>query len=131
MIKVFDIGIKKVYLLATPLWQALLVGNLYRNLLVWKVGFFNRDFMGKLIVFGNVASLSLLYRYYFSRCSFEPNEFTPFPHTHGRSTHYSNMLHVFSVTITDIQRCHSHFVFWLKISLLSLVTLGGAINFGN
>ena len=46
----------------------------------------------------NVASLSLFYRYYFGRCSFELDELVPLSPHHGRSTRYSNMLHYFSVT---------------------------------
>ena len=45
----------------------------------------------------NVASLSLFYRYYFGRCSSELAEFVPLPYSRGRSTHYSDGLHDFSV----------------------------------
>ena len=51
----------------------------------------------------NVASLSLFYRYYFSRCSSELSELLPLPFSRGRSTHYSGRLHDFSVTIP---RCY-------------------------
>ena len=47
--------------------------------------------------FWNVASLSLLYRYYFGRC------LVPLPYSRGRSTRYSDRLHDFSVTIP---RCY-------------------------
>ena len=47
----------------------------------------------------NVASLSLFYRYYFGRCSSELVELVPLPYSRGRSTHYSDRLHDFSVTI--------------------------------
>ena len=47
----------------------------------------------------NVASLSLFYRYYFGRCSFELDELVPLPPSHGRSTRYSNRLYDFSVII--------------------------------
>ena len=47
----------------------------------------------------NVASLSLFYRYYFGRCSSELAQVVPLPFSRGRSTHYSNRLHDFSVTI--------------------------------
>ena len=47
----------------------------------------------------NVASLSLLYRYYFGRCSSEVDELIPFPYSRGRSACYSDRLHIFSVTI--------------------------------
>ena len=48
----------------------------------------------------NVASLSLLYRYYFGKCSSELAELVPLPFSQGRSTRYSDGLHDFSVTIT-------------------------------
>ena len=51
----------------------------------------------------NVASLSLFYRYYFSRCSSELDQVVPLPFSQGRSTHYSERLHDFSVTIP---RCY-------------------------
>ena len=50
-----------------------------------------------------VASLSLFYRYYFGRCSSELAQLGPFPYSRGRSTHYSDRLHDFSVTIP---RCY-------------------------
>ena len=46
----------------------------------------------------NVVSLSLLYRYYFGRCSSELAQLVPLPFSRGRSTHYSDRLHDFSVT---------------------------------
>ena len=51
----------------------------------------------------NVASLSLFYRYYFGRCSSELAQLVPLPYSRGRSTHYSDRLHDFSVTIS---RCY-------------------------
>ena len=51
----------------------------------------------------NVASLSLFYRYYFRRCSSELAQLVPVPYSQGRSTHYSDRLHDFSVTIP---RCY-------------------------
>ena len=51
----------------------------------------------------NVASLSLFYRYYFGTCSSELAQLVPLPFSHGKSTHYSNRLHNFSVTIP---RCY-------------------------
>ena len=47
----------------------------------------------------NVASLSLFCRFYFGRCSSELAELVPVPCFRGRSTHYSDRLHHFSVTI--------------------------------
>ena len=51
----------------------------------------------------NVTSLSLFYRYYFGRCSSELAQLVPLPFSGGRSTHYSNRLHDFPVTI---RRCY-------------------------
>ena len=51
----------------------------------------------------NVVSLSLFYRYYFGRCSSELAQLVPLPYSRGRSTHYSDRLHDFSVTIP---RCY-------------------------
>ena len=51
----------------------------------------------------NVASLSLFYRYYFSRCSSKLAQLVPLPFSWGRSTCYSDRLHDFSVIIP---RCY-------------------------
>ena len=47
----------------------------------------------------NVASLSLFYRYYFGRCSFELAQLVPLSYSCKRSTGYSDRLHNFSITI--------------------------------
>ena len=47
----------------------------------------------------NVFILSLFYRYYFGRCSSELAQLVPLPFSRGMSTHYSDRLHDFSVTI--------------------------------
>ena len=54
----------------------------------------------------NFASLSLLYRYYFGRCSSELAQLVPLPFSQGRSTRYADRLHDFSVTIP---RCYKDF----------------------
>ena len=51
----------------------------------------------------NVASLSLSYSYYFLGCSSELAELVSLPHSSGKSTRYSNRLHVFFVAIC---RCY-------------------------
>ena len=51
----------------------------------------------------NVASLSLVHRYYFCRCSSELAQLVPLPYSRRRSTRYSDRLHDFSVTIP---RCY-------------------------
>ena len=48
----------------------------------------------------NVASLSLFYRYYFGRCSSDLAQLVPLPYSRGRSTCYSDRLHV------TIPRCY-------------------------
>ena len=51
----------------------------------------------------DVASLSLFYRYYFGRCSSELTQLVPLPFSCLKSTHNSDRLHDFSVTIP---RCY-------------------------
>ena len=51
-----------------------------------------------------LATLSLFYRYYFGRCSFEVVELVPLPHSCGRSTHYFHRFHYLSVTIITCYR---------------------------
>ena len=51
----------------------------------------------------NMASLSLFCRHYFGRCSSELALLVPLPFLRGRSTRYSDSLHVCSVTIP---RCY-------------------------
>ena len=46
---------------------------------------------------------TLLYRYYFGRCSSEPAQLVPLPYSGGKSSRYSDGLHDFSVTIP---RCY-------------------------
>ena len=53
----------------------------------------------------NVANLSLYYGYNFGRCSSKLAELVPLPCSCGRSTHYSNTLHDFCVTIP---RCYKN-----------------------
>ena len=49
----------------------------------------------------NVTSLSLLYRYYFGRCSSELPELVPLSYSRGSSTCYSDSLYDFSVTYVN------------------------------
>ena len=51
----------------------------------------------------NVASLSHFYRYYFGRCSSELAQLVPLRFSRERSSHYSDRLHDFFVTIP---RCY-------------------------
>ena len=50
-----------------------------------------------------VASWSLFYRYYFGRCPSEMAQMVPLLFSRGTTTHYSDRLHDFSVTIP---RCY-------------------------
>ena len=52
----------------------------------------------------NIASLSLFYRCYFSKCSYELAELVPLPFSRGRSTRYSDRLHDFYVTIPSCNK---------------------------
>ena len=56
-----------------------------------------------LVHHGNVASLSLFYRYYFGRCSSELAQLVPLPYSWGKTTRCSNSLHDFSVSVP---RCY-------------------------
>ena len=47
-----------------------------------------------------ITSLSLFYRYYFGRCSFELTELVPLPYSRWSSTRYANRLHNFFVAIS-------------------------------
>ena len=64
---------------------------------------YRNGYVGPLAHHRNVASLSLFYRYYFSRCSSELAELVPHPYSRGRSSRYSDRLYDFSVTIP---RCY-------------------------
>ena len=57
----------------------------------------------RLVHHGNVASLSLFYRYYFGRCSSELAQLALFPCSRGSSTRCSDRFHYFSVTVP---RCY-------------------------
>ena len=72
----------------------------------------------------NIVSLSLFYRYYFGRCSFELVELAPLPCSRGRSTRYSissnfllPFLHVIRMSVST-----STISFWLELDsgILSL-----------
>ena len=54
---------------------------------------------------GNLASLSLFYRYYFGRCSSELAPLVPLSYSQGKATGYSGRLHDFSFTIPG---CYKH-----------------------
>ena len=52
----------------------------------------------------NIASLSLFCRYYFGRCSSELAQLVPHPYSQGRSTCYSDKLHIFLSPFLDVAR---------------------------
>ena len=53
---------------------------------------------------GNVASLSLFYRYYFGRCSSELAQLVPLSYSRGRSTRYSDRWRIFLSRFLDVTR---------------------------
>ena len=57
------------------------------------------------LVYHFTVPLSLFYRYYMDRCSFELTQLVPLPCSCGMPTCYSARLHYFSVTIP---RCHKN-----------------------
>ena len=57
-----------------------------------------------LVYRGNVASLSLFYRYYFGRCCSELAQPVPLPFSRGRSTRYFDRLHDFLSPFLDVTR---------------------------
>ena len=52
----------------------------------------------RLVHCRSAANLDLFCRYCFGRCSLELAQLIPLPYSRGRSTHYSDRLHDFSVT---------------------------------
>ena len=60
-------------------------------------------FLEILVYRRNVASLSLLYRYYFGRFSLELAQLVPLPFSPGTSARYSDRLHDFSVNIMTLR----------------------------
>ena len=75
----------------------------------------------------NVATLSLFYRCFFGRCSSELTQLVPLLFSPGRSTHYSDRLHDFSVTIprcyldvTRLSMSTVSFLTWLDSGILCL-----------
>ena len=52
----------------------------------------------------NVFRLGLFYRYYFGRCSSKLTQLVPLPYSRGWSTHYSDRMHDYSVTIPQFYK---------------------------
>ena len=63
---------------------------------------------------GNVASLSLFYRYYFGRCYAELAQLVPLPFSLGRSPRFPDILLDFFSAFLDVTR--------MSISTVSLLT---------
>ena len=61
----------------------------------------------------NVASLSLIYRYYFGRCSSELAELVLLPYSQGRSTRYLIDCMIFLSPFLDILRMYLSIVSFL------------------
>ena len=68
---------------------------------------------------GNVASLSLYYRYYFGRCFFELDQLIPIPFSRGRFTCYSDRLLDFLSPFLDVTR--------MSMSTVSLLAQLGSV----
>ena len=79
------------------------IWNKLQKRICWTVGTSLAVSLEPLVHHRNLASLSLFYRYYFGRCSSELARLVPLPSSRGRSTHYSDRLHDFFVTIP---RCY-------------------------
>ena len=75
------------------------------NLPLWNLPILEAASLEPLAHRWNVSSLSLLYWYYFGRCSSELTELVPLPYFRGRSARYSDRLHDFSVAI---RRCYKY-----------------------
>ena len=73
----------------------------------------------KIIESLQYISLSLFYRYYFCRCSYELTQLISVPYFQRRSTQYSDWLHNFSVTIP---RCYKDF--YVKVSFFAQLGSG-------
>ena len=68
----------------------------------------------------NVASLSLLYRYYFGRCSSELAQLVPLPYSRGRSTRYSDRLLSPFLDVTSMSMSTVSFLAQLDSGILCL-----------
>ena len=70
----------------------------------YRLSIFYLEFLFWILTYHRiVATLSLLYRYYFGRRSFELAQLVLIPFSRGRSTGYSNRLHDFFITLP---RCY-------------------------
>ena len=69
---------------------------------------------------GNVASLSLFYRYYFGRCSSELAQLVPLPFSRGRSTRYSDRLLSPFLDVTRMSMSTVSFLAQLNSGILCL-----------
>ena len=83
-------------------WNTVVMCGLVLLVSTWNCWISYKNGYAGLLV-QNVTSLSLFYIYYFGRFSSELAELVPLSYTRGRSTHYSDRLHDFSVIIP---RCY-------------------------
>ena len=67
----------------------------------------------------NVASLNLLYSYYFRRCSYELTYLVPLRHSYGRSARFDR-LHDFSVTTSRCSKNVYGFIAQLDSGVLCI-----------
>ena len=85
-------------------WNTVVMCGLVLLVSTWNCWISYKNGYAGLLV-QNVTSLSLFYTYYFGRFSSELAELVPLSYTRGRSTHYSDRLHDFSVIIP---RCYKY-----------------------
>ena len=64
----------------------------------------------------NIGSLSLFYRYYFGICSSELTQLVRLPYSRGRSTCYSDRLHVILSPFLDLTRMYVNSFFPRTVS---------------
>ena len=83
-------------------WNTVVMCGLVLLVSTWNCWISYKNGYAGLLV-QNVTSLNLFYIYYFGRFSSELAELVPLSYTRGRSTHYSDRLHDFSVIIP---RCY-------------------------
>ena len=108
LLRLLSISINLLYTHAGHKWNTVATSGLVPldKLQKWicrTVGPSLAAFLEPLGHWGNVTGLSLLYKYYFGRCSSEVAQLVPLLISRGRSTRYFSRLHDFSVIIP---RCH-------------------------
>ena len=92
-----------------PAWNTVIMPGLVLLVTSWIIGPSHAASLEPLAHCQNVASISLLFKYYFGRCSSELARLVSLPFSLGMSSRYSDRLHDFSVAIPICYRgylCH-------------------------